>query len=142
MKNKNTDMSNRGVQVGGNVSDSVLVAGDGNTITMHLEKVTLPPADSVNIREEINSLKAALAQLQSNQQMKINNAVSEVEHELAQPAPDKDEIGSTLDRALKVAQKTEGYIRTIDKLKPRITNIAAWLGENGYKLLAAVGLTT
>ena len=74
--------------------------------------------------------------------MKIDNAVSEVEHELAQPAPDKDEIGSTLDRALKVAQKTEGYIRTIDKLKPRITNIAAWLGENGYKLLAAVGLTT
>ena len=141
MKNKNNDMSNRAVQIGGNASDSVIVTGDNNTTSVHLEKVTLPPADSVDIHEEITALKTLLAQLQSSQQIKIDNAVAEVEHELTQSTPDKDEIGSTLERALNVAQKADGYIGMIEKLRPHITHIGAWLGENSYKLLAAVGLT-
>jgi len=68
-------------------------------------------------------------------------AFEDAQEELKKPEPNKDEVGQAIDRALNYAQKANGFVEAIDKLRPHVTNAAAWLGENWYKLLSLVGLT-
>ena len=84
--------------------------------------------------------REAGSQIDSQDRKKIENAFSDADDELTKPEPDKDKIGRALDRALDYAKKADGFASNIEALKPHVTNVAAWLGSNWYKLLGVVGL--
>ena len=131
------------ISVGGNLIGSAVVSGNDNIVKVNYEKIEIPPFESVDISSEINSLKEIFADLKLSIKdcQRIKNALNEAELESNEKQPDHDEIGSALERALKYAQKAEGFANSITKLKPHIQNVAGWLGENWYKLLATVGLS-
>lgn len=132
----------RSVSIRRDARDSVIVTGDRNTVTQTLKRISLPPPESVDIKAEFAALRATLVSLAAPDGPKIENAVSDAEHELQKPEPDKDEIGKALDRAIGYAQKAEDFASTAGKLMPHIINIAGWLGKAGVALLRMFGLTT
>ncbi len=131
----------RSVNVGRDARNTVIVTGDRNTVTQTLKRVSLPPPESVDIKAELAALRAALAQLAAPDARKIENAIGDAEDELQKPAPDKDEIGKALDRAIGYAQKADGFATAAEKLVPRVVQIAGWLGSAGLALLRVFGLT-
>lgn len=130
---------NRSVSVGGSYTGSIQT-GDENTATIQLQKAAQPQPESVNIQAEINALRELLLQLQPPDKRKIERAFEDVEEELLKTQPNKDEIGQALDRAVNYAQKANGFAEAIDKLRPHVEKLAAWLGSNWYKLLSLVKL--
>ena len=130
----------RSVRIGGNVTGSAIIAGDRNVVTLHYEKISLPPAASVDMHAELDALREVLMRLETPDRKKIKNALSEAKEEMTKAAPDKDEVGTALNRALSYAQKAEGFARAIETLKPHVGNAAAWFGSNWHKILAVVGL--
>lgn len=132
--------SNNSVHIGGSVTGSAIVTGDSNTVSVQVQQAALPEAETVDIKTELAALKALLAQLKSEDQRKINNALEDAEIELTKPEPDKDEVGQALNRALNYAEKANGFATAIDQLRPHVEAVAGWLGKHGYKLLPVVGL--
>ena len=53
-------MGNRGVAIGGSVIGGAVVTGDHNVTEVRYRKVTLPPAESVDIRAELAALRDLL----------------------------------------------------------------------------------
>ena len=94
----------------------------------------------MNIQEELTAIRQILKQLQSPDQKKIENTMSEAEEEVKKPKPDKAEVGQALDRALKYAKRTEEFAGVMGKLKPHIVKAATWLGSNWHKILSIVRL--
>ena len=140
--NEGPSSSNRNssISIGGSVTGSAITSGDNNTIAVTFQEASLPASADVNIKAEIKALQEVLAGLSSPDQRKINNALADIEDELAKPQPDKDEVGQALDRAMTYAQKASGFAEAIAQLRPHVERTAAWLGKNWYKLLAFVGL--
>ncbi|MCP4402886.1 MAG: hypothetical protein GY801_36990 [bacterium] len=89
---------------------------------------------------ELKAIREALAQIQSPDKRKIENALSDAEEEINKPQPDKDEVGQALDRALNYAKKAEDFSGVMQTLKPHIANAAAWLGSNWHNIVSVVGL--
>jgi hypothetical protein len=118
----------------------VIQTGDRNTASVQFHQTTLPPAKSVDIKTELDALRDLLAQIDSPDRRKIDNALADAEDELKKPEPDKGEVGQALERAFNYAQKAEGFSAAIEKLQPRVSKVVAWLGENWYKLLSVVRL--
>lgn len=131
---------NRSVSIGGSVTGSAVVMGDGNTVSVQFQPARLSQPESVNIAAELDALHERLSQLQSLDQRKIDNALDDAREELKKPTPDKDEVGQALDRALNYAQKANGFAETIDQLRPHVEKVVSWLGKHWYKLLSLVGL--
>jgi len=131
----------RSVSIGRDARNAVIVTGDHNTATLTLKRVTLPPPENVDIKAELAALREAFAQLSAPDARKIESAVGDAEDELQKPAPDKDEVGKALDRAITYAQKADGFAEAAGKLVPHIVNVAGWLGTAGHILLKAFGLT-
>ena len=82
-----------------------------------------------------------IGQLQSDDEKKIGRAIEDAQDEVAKSEPNRDEVGDALERALKYAQKAEGFAETAASLKGHMTNVVSWLGDNWHKLLPLVGLT-
>ncbi len=131
----------RSVSIGRDARNTVIVTGDRNRVTQTLKRVSLPPPESVDIKAELAALRAALALLAAPDARKIENAVGDAEDELQKPAPDKDEIGKALDRAIGYAQKADGFATAAERLVPHVVQIAGWLGTAGLALLRVFGLT-
>lgn len=131
---------NRSVSIGGNVTGGAVTTGDSNTVSVQYQQAALPSPDSVDMQAELKALREALANLQTLDRRKIDNALDEAEDELKKPQPDKDEVGKAVDRALDYAKKADGFTEAIEKIKPRVEKAAAWLGENWHKILSVVGL--
>ncbi|MBE9225182.1 CHAT domain-containing protein [Phormidium sp. LEGE 05292] len=143
MSNDNKGAQNRAVSIGsiGRDFGGAIQTGDSNTANINFQSVSLPAPASVNIETELNALREIVAKLESSDRRKIDNAFEDAQDELKKPQPDKDEVGNALERALKYAQKAEGFASVIAKLRPHLTNTTAWLGENWHKLLSLVSLT-
>lgn len=135
-------MNDRSVHISGPVSKSVITTGDHNTVSIQISKTGIPPAESVDIAAVLAAFEKILAGLQvpDKDRQKIDNALQEAGTEAAEEQPDREEVGSALDRALKVAQKAQGFAKVIDDLKPHVQSMAGWLGENWHKILTVVGL--
>ena len=140
MTESSKPISDRSVHIGGSASGNVIQTGNRNVAFMQYQHTTLPPPESVNIQAELKALREALAQLDSPDRRKIENALGDAEDELTKPEPDKDEIGKAFDRALDYAKKAEGFAKSIETLKPHVTKVASWLGSNWHQILSAVGL--
>lgn len=131
---------NSSITIGGAVTGSAVTSGDNNTVTVNFQPAALPEPTSVNIKAEIEALRAILATLEAPDRRKIDNALDDIEDELQKPDPDKDEVGQALDRAMTYAQKANGFAEAIDQLRPHVENTASWLGKHWYKLLPLIGL--
>lgn len=127
--------NSRNISIGGNATNSIIQAGDGNTA--ELQHVTLPPPDRVNIQAELAALQAILAGLNDPVTTGI---AAKLDAESAKPAPDKSVVATTLETGLTYARNLQGFAEAIDKLRPHVQNAAGWLGEHGTKLLPLVGL--
>ena len=114
--------------------------GDSNSVTVNYEKIELPSPESVDIHQEIASLKNILGELGQQERCKIDNALADVEDELARPEPDHDEIGQALERALGYAERAGDLAEHAGKIAPHVKNVVGWLGDNWHKLLPIVGL--
>lgn len=126
------------INIEGNITGSQFNAGDNAHLNMsgvQAQSVALPDSKDINIQTELSSLREVLASLETPDRRKINNALDEAEDELKKPEPDKGEVGKAVDRALDYAKKAQSFVEVSEKLKPTVTNVAAWLGENWYKLL-------
>jgi CHAT domain len=139
MNNDNKGGQNRSVSIGGSVTGSAIQTGDSNIANINFQQVSLPAPATVNIEAEINALREILAKLETSDRRKIDNAFADAQEELNKPQPDKDEVGDSLNRALKYAKKAEGFASAIAKLQPHLTKITAWLGANWHELLNIVG---
>jgi hypothetical protein len=133
-------MGNRGVAIAGNVTGTAVVTGDHNVTNVRYQKISLPPAESIDIRAELAALRDLLAGLNTADRQKIANALDEATADAAKPQADKDEIGGALERALRYAGKAAGFAEVAGKIAPHVQNAVAWLGENWHKLLPLVGL--
>ena len=146
--NKNNDISNdnkseqnRSVSIGGNATGSAIQTGNYDTANINYQQVSLPAPETVNIQAEFNALREIIAELETSDRRKIENAFEDAQEEIKKPQPDKDEVGEALNRALKYAKKAEGFAGAIAKLQPHIAKTTGWLGENWHKLLSLVSLT-
>ncbi len=141
MNNDNKGGQNRSVSIGGSVTGSAIQTGDSNIANINFQQVSLPTPTSVNIEAELNALREILANLDTSDRRKIDNAFADAQEELNKPQADKNEVGKALERAFDYAKKAEGFASAIAKLQPHLTKITAWLGANWHGLLNMLGLT-
>ncbi|GAA6623963.1 hypothetical protein [Scytonema sp. NUACC26] len=82
---------NRSVSVGDNATGSAIITGDSSTANVNFQQVSLPAPASVNIQAELNALREILANIETSDRHKIDNAFADAQEELNKPQPDKDE---------------------------------------------------
>jgi hypothetical protein len=133
-------MGNRNVHIGGNMIGGAAVTGDNNVVDVRYRKVTLPPADRIDIRAELAALEDLLLDLNTEDRQKIANALAEAQSDAAKPRPDKNEIGAALERALGYAGKAADFAEKAGKIATHVQSAVGWLGDNWHKLLPLVGL--
>jgi hypothetical protein len=133
----------RSINVGRDVIGSVVVTGNHVSIDATIEahtKTTLPPAETVNISDELRQIRSILEQLQGENAAKIGRALDDATEEAEKSKPDNDELGGALSRALDYAKATSGFVDVASKLAPHVKNAVGWLGANWHKLLPIVGI--
>jgi hypothetical protein len=124
------------------ITGSSVVTGDRNVVSTTMKQVTLPPADSVNLKAELAALGELLAELKNvPDRGKLDRAMEDAVEEAAKPQPDKDEVGGAVERAIKYAKSANDFGEHVEKLLPLLTAIASWVGAAGRALLATVGVT-
>ena len=140
MSSNSSDNQNRSVSIDGSMNNGLIITGDYNTASIHIEETTLPKPESVNIQDEILALQALISEFKTEDKKKIERAFEDAKEELKKSEPNKDEVGQALERALNYAQKANGFAESIDRIRPHIQKASAWLGKNWYKFLSIVGL--
>ncbi|MBB1492699.1 hypothetical protein H5395_14395 [Paracoccus sp. MC1854] len=130
----------RSVHVGRDMTGSQVITGDHNQATMSGTKVTLPSPDTVQPAIELAELRELLASLDTPDRGKIERALADAEEEATKPDPDRDEVGSAVDRALGYAKKASDFGDQIENVAPKVKALASWLGTNWHRILAVVGL--
>ena len=133
--------SNRSVTAR-DITGSSIVTGDHNTVSTTMKQIALPPADQVDVKAELEALREALAGLQKvPDRGKLDRALEDVVEETAKPAPDKEEVGGALERAVKYAKAADDFGEHTEKLLPRLAALGSWLGANGHSLLSMLGIS-
>ena len=133
-------MGERNVSIGRDAIGGQIVTGDHNVVTSSGQRITLPAPDSVDIRKELAELRAILTGLSAPEAGKLGRALDDAEEEVKKDKPDKDEVGGAIERAVKYAKGASDFSEQVEKLTPRLKAVCGWLGQNWYKLLAAVGI--
>jgi hypothetical protein len=133
-------MGERNVSIGRDAIGSQIVTGDQNVVTASGQRITLPPADSVDIRKELAELRAILATLKAPDAAKLGRALDDAEDEVKKEKPDKDEVGGAIERAVKYAKGASDFGEQVEKLAPKLKAVCGWLGQNWHKLLAVAGI--
>lgn len=137
-------MSNNGddrsIKVGRDMIGSQAFTGDNNRGSMIGNKVVLPPPETVDPSTELAALRQLLVGLDTPDRAKIDRALADAEEEAAKSKPDREEVGSAVDRALGYAKKASDFSELVEKIAPKVTALASWLGSNWHKILAVVGL--
>ena len=124
------------------ITGSSVVTGDQNTVTTTMRQVAAPPPETVDVKAEVAALRELLAQLKNvPDRGKVDRAMQDAVEESAKAQPDKDEVGGAVERAIKYAKSADDFGEHVEKLLPRLTAIASWVGAAGRTLLALVGVT-
>lgn len=134
MEKDDRPVGTRSVVVGGSVQGNI-VTGDSNTVTYQQEVA----ADGIDIHAELASLQEALSSLTTIDGRKAQNALNEAALELENTPPDRDAVGSSLERALTFAKRAEGFAQVIELAKPSLSAIATWLGTHWDNILGSAG---
>jgi hypothetical protein len=130
----------RSISIGGNVSGSVVIAGDENT----LENVTVgaspPPSDQAAVLQALEELRALLVEIAGRDSRRVGNAIDEAIDEAKDPEPRKSVIAESLKRALEVASGATAFLEQVGKLRPSVEALVRWLGPSFAGMLKSVGL--
>ena len=129
--------SNRSVQVGGDITQSAVITGDENTVTVQFQQASLPQPETVDIQAELKALQTILA---SFNDPIATGVAQKLEQEANKPEPDKSVIATTLETGLTYTKNLSGFADAIETLRPHVEAAAGWLGTHSYKLLPLVGL--
>ena len=122
------------------ITGSSVVTGDHNVVTTTMKHVTLPPADTVDVKAELAALRELLAELKNvPDRGKLDRAMQDAVEETAKAQPDKEEVGGAVERAVKYAKSADDFGEHVEKLLPRLAAIASWAGAAGRGLLAMAG---
>jgi len=117
------------VNVGGSVGAGEFTIFGSNNIVSLDKNNSRSELSRQQLLTAINALEEILKNLDSPHKRKIESAIDDMKEELNKPEPDKDEIVSSLKRAM-------GYIRSIDNfaeieesIKPHIKVISDWINQ-------------
>jgi hypothetical protein len=133
-------MGERSVTIGRDAIGNQIVTGDQNMVSSTGQRITLPAPETVDIQSELAELRAILATLKPPDAGKLERALANAEDEVEKDDPDKDEVGSAIERVVKYAKGASDFSEHVEKLAPTLKAVCGWLGQNWYKLLAAVGI--
>jgi hypothetical protein len=123
------------------VTDSNIVTGDHNEVSTTTRQVALPPADTVDVKAELAALRDLIVELKNvPDRGKLDRALEDAVEEAAKPNRDKAELGSAVERVIRYAKSANDFSDQFEKLQPRLTAIASWLGVAGRGLLALAGI--
>jgi hypothetical protein len=122
------------------ITGSQVITGDSNRAVMRGVKVTLPPPGDVQPERELAELRVLLSAFETPEKGKLDRALQDAEEEAKKPEPDKDEIGSALERAIRYAKSASDFGEQAEKLARPLGALASWLGANWHKLVALAGL--
>ena len=127
----------------GNSAGSVNIIGNKNRVTVSANDYGgfVDPSD-VDVKAEIEALRVALAALNSPEQGKLDRAMEDAVEEAEKESPDKEEVGSALERATKYAKEANSLSEHIEKIAPRMVRLASWLGPRWHYILATLGIAT
>jgi len=142
IQNKNTQTINIGGNAGGNifssgdrnsniignVSGGVIQTGDHSSAALTVQQAG-STAQNINIREEVAAIRQLLRSLISPDHKKIARAFEDIEDELNKAVPDRNEIGESLERALRVARKAENFSTITGSLTSHLQALCSWLGS-------------
>ncbi len=128
------------ISIGGDAHGNVMVAGENNTVSNVQTNISLPAPESVNIQKELAALGKILARLETPDKGKMERALTDAQEEAAKPKPDKDEVGSALERVMKHAQKAGTFGKIVEELKPHVLAVSAWLGSNWHHMARMLGM--
>lgn len=118
------------------------ITGDHNTVTATVSvqwQAALPAPESVDIAAELTRIRDILANLQQDHAAKTSRAMEDAQDEVRKAAPDKDEIGNALERAVKYAKTSITFANEAENLAPHLASAASWLGPTWHHLLSLVG---
>jgi hypothetical protein len=132
-------MSNNTIKIGGTATGSFVAGGNNRVETRVKQAFSLPDPATVRISDELADLRAILVTLKITESAKLARALDDAE-EAKKPAPGKHEVGSALERALKVATKASDFAESEVKLAPYVKGAVAWPGANWLHLLPMIGL--
>lgn len=132
---------NKSVNIGGNVTGSLITTGNNNRIRMRDISISVPPVESVDARAEFASLRDFLISIQSEDRKTIQRALEDADDELSKEDPSKDKISEALTRAVKYSKRANEFGDNAEKIAPRIVALATWLGHHGQKLLDQAGIS-
>ena len=131
--------NDRRVSIHGDATGNVIATGDGNTIEAHVtadkHAAGLPDPATVDVARELAAIRAVLERLGADDAKKLGRALDDASDEAAKPAPDKDEIGRALERALGYARSASAFAAETGKLAPYLRSTVAWLGHQWHALL-------
>lgn len=131
---------NASVKIAGDAAGNVVITGDSNKVTARVNsqfsKEELPNPKAVDIGYELQQIRALLRDAALPESGKVNRALDDAQEEVKRPAPDKDEVGKALTRALDYAKKGGKLAKGLGKLAPHIKSAAAWLGETWYHIIS------
>jgi hypothetical protein len=135
---------NRSVTFGRDAVGNLVTTGNRNKIDAKIEaklvRTSLPVASSVDLSKELADIRTILERLGGEHASKVSRALDDAAEEAHKPQPNRDEIGTALNRALDYAKKGAGFAEEVSKLAPHVTSAVAWLGSNWHHLLGLVGL--
>ena len=135
-----TTGNDRSVKAGRDIVGSLITTGDGNMVQMRDVSVTLTSGDDVDIGAELAGLRQALMALKASDQGKIDRALQDAEEEARKAEPDKDEIGSAVERAVKYAKGASDFGENVGKIADQLAPVVSWLGNNWTGILSIAGI--
>jgi hypothetical protein len=123
------------------ITGSSVVTGDHNVVTTTMKQVTLPPADTVDVKAELAALRELLTELKNvPDRGKLDRAMQDAVEGTAKPQPDKAEVGGAVERVVRYAKAADDFGEHVEKLLPRLAAIASWAGAAGRGLLTMAGV--
>lgn len=125
----------------GSITGSVVFAGDDNTTVTTLNRIDLPPPESVDLAAEIAALRDILARLDLPPARRIEGGFADLEAEAAKPPAERDPeaIVGILEPILSYFRKARDYTEQVEELQGHVAAIVSWAGPIGQRLLGYVG---
>jgi hypothetical protein len=130
----------RSISIGGNVSGSVVVAGDNNKLDNVTVGAPALPSDQAAVLQALEELRTLLVEVAGRDSRRVGNALDEAIEEAKDSEPRKSVIAESLERALAVASGATAFIDQVGKLRPSVDALVRWLGPNFAGMLKTVGL--
>jgi hypothetical protein len=138
---KATIGDNRPVKARDIIGSSV-VTGDNNLVSTHMQQITLPPPDTVDVKAELAALQELVSKLNLQDRGKLNRAIEDATEETGKADPDKEEVAGAMGRIVKYAKAADDFDEHVTNLLPHIAALGSWLGTHGHALLTAVGIAS